>query len=126
MRWILVLLLIPFLAAQEPSAASDQDWVQKEVGLEQMFRTPPGQFLSLKARPVDTIKVNGQEKARYALSAPGLASGKTYVLMGWELGASAPHILLPAVQADRGGVLRCGTKAKDCPGGPNAEINVAV
>ncbi|ABF39135.1 hypothetical protein Acid345_0130 [Candidatus Koribacter versatilis Ellin345] len=132
MRLLLsVLLLLSPLLAQEsappaPSAPDDQEWIQKEVGLEQMFRNPPDRFASLLFNRIDKVKVNGVEKVRYSLSSAGLEAGKPYLFMAWELGADAPHLLLPAVQVDDKGVLHCNPDNKECPGGPGSEINVAL
>jgi len=133
MRCALVLLMLfaPLLAqepAQEtaPPAPDEQEWLHKEVGLEQMFRHPPEPFMSLQFTHVDTVKVNGADKVRYSISAAGLKAGVHYSFMAWKLGDTAPQLMLSAVQVDKRGVLRCDPEAKDCPGQPGSEVNVAV
>ena len=127
MRFFLpLLLLLSPLLAQEAATSDDQEWLQKEVGLEQMFRTPPDKFLPLAFHRIDTLKLNGAERVRYSIRAAGLRPDKHYVFMAWELGSEAPKVMLPSVQVDAKGVLRCDSEATDCPGGAGAQVNVAV
>src|ERR1700756_4263101 len=128
MRLLLALLmLLSPLLAQEPTpeepAEDDQAWVQKEVGLEQMFRNPPAQFVPLAFHRVDRIKVNGEEKVRYSISAAALKKGTDYILMAWELGPSAPQAMLRGVRVGKNGVLQCGPKTENCSGKAGSDIN---
>jgi hypothetical protein len=124
--FLLIALLAAPLLAQDAAPGDDQAWLQKEAGLEKMFRNPPEKFRPLSFHHIDTVTKDGVQKVRYSISAAGLDPGTPYVLMAWALGAETPQVLLPAVQVDKKGVLRCGPEANDCPGGADAIINVAV
>jgi hypothetical protein len=124
--FLLIIVLVAPLLAQDAAPSDDQEWLQKAAGLETMFRNPPEKFRPLSFHHIDTVTKDGVQKVRYSISAAGLDSGTPYVLMAWALGAETPQVLLPAVQVDKKGVLRCGPEANDCPGGAGAVINVAV
>lgn len=124
--FLLTLLLVAPLLAQDAAPSDDQEWLQKEAGLEKMFRNPPEKFRPLSFHRIDTVTKDGVQKVRYSISAAGLDSGTPYVLMAWALGSETPQVLLPAIQVDKKGVLRCGPEANDCPSGAGAVINVAV
>ena len=131
MRLLLTVLFTVCAAlGQEPGpqspAPDDHAWIQKEVGLEQMFRNPPAQFKALTFHRVDRIKVNGEEKVRYSISAAGLDPAVDYILMAWELGAAAPNAMLRGVRIGKDGVLHCGPKTANCPGKGGSDVNVAV
>jgi hypothetical protein len=121
---ILALCAVPLLA-QQPSPNPDQpdQELNREAGLEMVFRSPLPPLAKLTFKAVETTEVKGRKLNRYSVATSRLTKPGPYILMLWDIQTNAPVIAFQDVKLDAKGTLRCAQKTKDCPGGgPNGEL----
>jgi hypothetical protein len=111
---ILFLISAP-LSAQQP--ALDATWLNREAGVEMVFRDPNPAVSKLVFTAVGTGELKGSKLIRYSVTDVRLAHSGPYLLMTWDIGTKAPVIAIEGVLVDEKGALRCGDKKGDCPGG---------
>jgi hypothetical protein len=121
---ILILLAVP-LFGQQPPANTDQltQELNREAGVEMVFRNPLPPLAKLTFSPVETTEAKGRKLVRYSIVASGLAKPGPYILMLWDIETNTPVIAFQGLKVDSNGTLRCIQKTKDCPGGgPNDQL----
>jgi hypothetical protein len=127
MRFVLptlFLLTVP-LFGQQPAVNTDQldQELNREAGLEMVFRNPLPPLAKLTFKEVETTEAKGRKLVRYSIGASGLAKPGPYILMLWDIETNAPVIAFQGLKVDTNGTLRCVEKSKDCPGGgPNNQL----
>jgi hypothetical protein len=121
---ILALCAVPLLA-QQPSPNPDQpeQELNREAGLEMVFRNPLPPLAKLTFKMMETTEVKGRKLIRYSVATSRLTKPGPYTLMLWDIQTNAPVIAFQDVKLDANGTLRCTQKSKACPGGgPNGEL----
>jgi len=124
-RALSILFLISPLSAQQP--ALDAAWLNREAGVEMVFRDPKPPVSKLVFTAVGTGELKGSKLIRYSVTDIRLAHSGPYLLMAWDIGTKAPVIAMERIVVDEKGALRCGDKKGDCPGGfAGSEVVVGV
>jgi hypothetical protein len=118
-------LISASISAQQP--ALDAAWLNREAGVEMLFRNPNPPVSRLVFTAVGTGELKGSKLIRYAITDSGLAQTGPYLLMTWDIGTKAPVVAIERVKIDEKGTLRCGDPKSDCPGGsPGSEVVVGL
>jgi hypothetical protein len=121
---ILALCAVPLLA-QQPAPNPDQldQELNREAGLEMVFRNPLPPLAKLTFKAMETTEVKGRKLIRYSVATSRLTKPGPYILMLWDIQTNTPVMAFQDVKLDPNGTLRCAQKTKDCPGGgPNGQL----